>query len=95
MFSKPVPAPEPVTVPDAPEARFNAASALHESALAVYHDIADRLTEATARYSSLIDDLDGEIERLVFMRNEAANRANQADESARSILDLTRGFRND
>jgi predicted negative regulator of RcsB-dependent stress response len=86
---------QPVERPDAPETRFNMASALHESALAVYHDIADRLTEAHARYSSLVTDIDAEIAHLSDIRTAAVERARKAKDSAVSILDMTRNFRND
>ncbi len=85
----------PITVPDAPEARFNAASALHQSALVHYHEIADQLAEAHARYYTLVSELDAEIERLTKLRSESLTRGDQAKESARSILDLTRGFRDE
>lgn len=94
--SKPAAEPvAPVAAPDATEQRFNTASALHDSALAVYHDIADRLVAAHTLYDSLVGDIDSEIDRLYEIRTTAAERAEQAKESARAILDLTRGYRND
>lgn len=75
--------------------RFNAASALHGSALGVFEDIASQLSDAEAEFQSVIAEADEEITRLTMLRMTAAESATRARGSIVQVLDITRGFRND
>lgn len=75
--------------------RYNSASAMHGSAVSVFQDIAARISEAETEYRSVAAEADEEINRLTYLRDTAHNDAQRARESAVSILDLTRGYRNE
>jgi F0F1-type ATP synthase membrane subunit b/b' len=75
--------------------RYNSASALHGSALKVFEDVAARLSDAEAEYHAVADDANAEIARLTLLRDSARADAGRANDSAVSLLDITRGFRND
>lgn len=75
--------------------RYNSASAMHASAVSVFQDIAARISEAETEYRLVAVEADDEINRLTCLRDTARNDAQRARESAVSILDLTRGYRNE
>jgi predicted negative regulator of RcsB-dependent stress response len=75
--------------------RFNTASAVHGSSLQVFQDLAERLTAAESEYRAVIAEADEEITRLTALRTAALDAARKAKESATSVLDMTRGFRNE
>lgn len=81
--------------PETLDQRYNAASALHGSAVAVFDDIARRLSDAEMEYNGVADEAQAEIDRLSVLRDTARDDAARAAQSTISVLDITRGFRND
>lgn len=82
-------------VPTTLEERYNSASATHGSALAVFEDLASRLSDAAMEYQAVMDEAHAEIDRLSALAELAHADMRKATDSAVSILDITRGFRND
>lgn len=83
--------PKPATLAE----RYNGASALRGSALSIFEDTAYRLSDAEREFMAVANEAAEEIDRLSVLREAATADAETARESARSILDLTRGYRND
>lgn len=77
------------------EERYNSASAEHGSALSVFEDLASRLSHAALEYQAVADEAQSEIMRLGRIADQAYADMQKATDSAVSILDITRGFRND
>lgn len=82
-------------VADTLEERFNGASALHGSALAVFDELAERLSDAAMEYQAIDDAAIAEIDALNMLRDRTHINMRRATDSAVAVLDITRGFRND
>lgn len=75
--------------------RYNVASAMHASAVSVFQGIASQLADSSMEYQAVADDAQAEINRLTTLRDTATDDMVRARDSAVSILDLTRGYRNE
>lgn len=70
---------------------YNTAQAVHGSAVSIFVEVADQLAEAESRFLMVAAMAQEEITLLTHIRDEAIDAASQAKDSARSVLDLSRG----